>query len=293
MVDLFPPTEGMVYLNGRFVSADEANLALTDEGVLYGLGFFETFRTSGGRPHHWSYNRRRILQACEKLDIALPQSFLARDEERLRAVVQLLLKGTKTGEAVFRYTVSGGSREEPSEFLTMRPLPPSAPSDGVAIRLLKVSRDNGEWVPRPKSLNYTNVMMGVRELERREAASTDEGLFLSREGSFVVDTTRQNIAWIAGGRLHYPDLLLGGVAGTCLTWILEQETTALPVRASYDELATAEAIFVSNAVRGVTPVQALYDATDELVCGVESSAHSFVRMLQQRWTESLRRTARS
>jgi 4-amino-4-deoxychorismate lyase len=136
-------------------------------------------------------------------------------------------------------------------------------------------------------------MMGARELERREAASTDEGLFLSREGSFVVETTRQNIAWIAEGRLYYPDLLLGCVAGTSLTWLLEQEPTAIAVRVPFHDLAKAEAIFVLNAVRGITPVHTIFDQTDQTVCEVESWAHPVIQSLQQRWADALRRTAKS
>ena len=52
------PTPGdgrpAVYLNGQIVPAVGAGLPVDDHGVLFGAGFFETFRTSGGRPLLWS-----------------------------------------------------------------------------------------------------------------------------------------------------------------------------------------------------------------------------------------------
>jgi 4-amino-4-deoxychorismate lyase len=92
----------MIYFNGRIVSGDEAHVPLTDAGLLYGFGFFETFRTSGGRPHHWTFNRSRLMEACERAQIGLPAEFLARDENRLNETVRALLNKSQQADAVFR-----------------------------------------------------------------------------------------------------------------------------------------------------------------------------------------------
>jgi 4-amino-4-deoxychorismate lyase len=288
-----------VYHNGRMVAAADAALPFDDWGAQYGLGFFETFRTSGGRPHHWKFNRTRFERACAIAGIAVPPAFLAIDEARLREEVRLLLRENQVSDAVFRYTVTAGRPEAgvfpaPAEFLALRPLPAAAPTDGIGLRVLTLARDNGEWLPRPKSLNYTNAIAGAREVQSRSAVPSDEGLFLSRDGRFVVETPRQNLAWIEGGRICFPDPALGAVAGTCLQWLLGLGLAAEMRRASLEQLAQADAIFVLNAVRGITPVREVWDARDSARLGLfESATHPLIVKLQRTWNEALEATAAS
>jgi 4-amino-4-deoxychorismate lyase len=281
----------MIYCNGEFLAAERVPLSIDDRGLLFGLGFFETFRTSGGQPHHWRYNRERLERACATAGMTLPRSFLAKDETKLVYAVQRLLREHQREDAVFRYTITGGPAA-PVEMLTLRLLPPAMPAEGICLRVLNLSRDNGEWLPRPKSLNYANAWLGAQELQRRAADPSDEGLFLGREGGFLVETTRRNVAWITDGNLRYPDPSLGAVAGTCLAWLLDLGLPAEPARAKLDDLLTADAIVVMNAVRGVTPVQLLCDAQDApLRSGIDSHEHPIVASLCRQWVEALEATA--
>lgn len=296
-----PDPLSFVYFDGRVVPATEVRLSLDDRGVLYGMGFFETFRTSGGRPHLWPYHLRRLTAACGKAGLAFPTQSIATDLARLQSAVEALLDRWNTAsrrlhDAVFRYTLTAGPPGgAPVEFLTIRPLPPEAPPEGIALRVLNVLRDNGEWVPRPKSLDYLNAILGADELDRRATSPSDEGLFLSRDGRFVVETPRQNIAWFVDGRLYYPDPAIGGVDGTTLAWLLE--TGGFMVEAYHallDELLDADAVLVMNAVRGITPVREIWDAADSRTLWTyTSSAHPGVLALRERWSEALRVTAAS
>ena len=281
-----------VFLNGEIVPATEARLPITDQGLLYGFGLFETFRTSGGHPHHWQFNRTRLEAACAKAGLVLPPTFLAVDEARLAKVVQFLLQESRLADAVFRYTVTAGSADLPSELMALRPLPSTSASQ-ISLRILNLRRDAGEWIPRPKSLNYLNAILGTRELRNRNAAESDEGLFLSREGEFVVETARQNLAWISGGRMHVPDASVGPVAGTCLAWIRTRGLQIEPSRATLGEFLKAEAIFVLNSVRGITPVGEVWNESDTQLLGAYSSvAHPLIMTAQREWQEALEETAK-
>ena len=290
-----PETREIVYLNGKLVPAADARLPITDLGVLYGFGFFETFRTAGGHPHHWPYNLRRLQRACAAAGLAVPSHFLAADDRRLREMIARLLRAGNRGDAVFRYTITSGANGIPTEFLSPRSLPRAAPAEGIRLRVLDLPRDNGEFLPRPKSLNYVNALLGCNELARRTTVASDEGLFLSRDRKFVVETPRQNIAWFAGKRLCYPEPSLGPVAGTCLDWILEQGGfAARPVHLPLGAVLGADAVFVCNAVRGITPVREIWDAGDRAMLGAFASAtHPQVRELRSKWDASLRATAAS
>lgn len=296
------PLPGFIFFNGHVVDAGEAQLSVSDAAVLYGCGFFETFRTSGGRPHHWGFNQSRLRQACVTAGIALPSKFLANDEARLREVVTQLLREHQMSDAVFRYTVTAGAVGDsdprgnifstPTEFMTLRALPPPAPAEGIALRVLNLPRDSGEWLPRPKSLNYANAFAGAEELRRRRAAPSDEGLFLSWSGARIAETPRQNVAWFERGKFCYPDPVLGPVAGTCLEWVRQLDPTAEPRRALLPDLLTADAVIVLNSVRGVTPVREVWDTQDQIRFQTfDSAAHPGVVSLIKCWNEALRATA--
>jgi 4-amino-4-deoxychorismate lyase len=285
----------IVYFNGAFVAASAARLPVDDRGLLFGIGFFETFRTCASRAHHLSFHQRRLERACATAQLDLPATFLARDPAALRVVVQRLLREHGLADAVFRYTVTAGARDgAASELLTLRALPPSSPAEGVCLRVLNLARDSGEWLPRPKSLNYANAWLGAEELRRRSHEPSDEGLFLSREGGFIVETTRQNVGWIVDGVFRYPEPALGAVSGTCLEWLLDVGLPSEPRRATVDELLAADAIVVTNSVRGVTPVHLVFDAQDQpLRVGLDSRNHPLVVSLRRQWNETLDATAQS
>jgi 4-amino-4-deoxychorismate lyase len=294
--------ERIVWLNGQTLPASAARLAADDHGFLYGLGFFETFRTNGGYPHHCDRNCRRLLEACGTAHIRVPASFLVCDATRLRHAVGLLLRENRMPDGVFRYTLTAGAPAEPAdrlgydrpgELLTVRALPPPAAPEGVALRLLSIPRDSGEWQPRPKSLNYTNALMGGHELRQRGAAN-DEGLFLTRDGKRVVEGVRHNVAWISNGRFCFPDPTLGAVAGTCLQWVLDMDMEVEPCRAGLDEFVQADAVMLLNAVRGITPVCVLWDAQDEFVLRAwKSHENALVAELRRKWSDALAKTAAS
>lgn len=287
-----------VYFDGAIRRADEARFAADDHGVLFGFGFFESFRTSGGRPHLLARHWGRLDAACARAGLALPGHFLARDRGRLVDVLRELLARHARPEAVFRYTVTAGAPSpdqtyaQPVELLTLRPLPPAPRPEGVALRVLALARDSGEWSPRPKSLNYANALLGAQELRRRGVRPDDEGLFLDRDG-FVVETPRQALAWVRDGKLCFPDASVGALASTGLAWACEQVPASAAVRATVDDLLRAEAVMAVNAVRGVTPVRELWNAGDDVRLGTfASSAHPLVAGLMRCWSDALQATAR-
>ena len=234
-----------VYLNGKIVSAEHAHVSALDQGFLYGVGFFETFRTSGGRPHHWSYNRERLGSSCTKAGLVLPETFLGRDESKLTHTVTDLLRLGEASEGVFRYTVSAGDGKALTELLTYRSLPSTTPIHGICMRVLRLRRDNGEWIPRPKSLNYLNATARrSRIAEQKPGSFRRRHLSFARRWNYRRDSATKYRVDSWADRIHVPDASLGGVAGTCLAWMQAQGHAIVPARIDLAGFLKAEAIFV-------------------------------------------------
>jgi 4-amino-4-deoxychorismate lyase len=85
-----------------------------------------------------------------------------------------------------------------------------------------------------------------------------EGLMLDASGH-VACATSANVFALVDGRWLTPSLADGGVAGLARAWVLEHEPDARQAALTPAMLASAEALFLCNAVRGILPVGQLDD----------------------------------
>ena len=59
----------VVFLNGRFVAEDAAQVSAFDRGFLYGDGLFETLRIVRGRPLAWDAHVERFARGSDFLKL--------------------------------------------------------------------------------------------------------------------------------------------------------------------------------------------------------------------------------
>ena len=60
-----------VFLNGRFIPEAQAVVPISDRGLLYGDGLFETLRVMNGVPLRWDAHWRRFAMGMLRLDLAV------------------------------------------------------------------------------------------------------------------------------------------------------------------------------------------------------------------------------
>jgi 4-amino-4-deoxychorismate lyase len=277
-----------VWLNGKFVRAEEAVLPVADHGLIYGAGFFETFRTFGGKPRDLAKHLFRLRNSCGLLG-------LQPDLSRVEAAVADLLKLEGATDAVFRLTVTAGVPERPglapvypspSVLLILRPLPPPLAATGAVLRVLRMVRSTPEVSPRPKSLNYLNNLLAARELAFGSEPA-DEGLMLTTDGH-VCEGVVTNLSWLRGEVLHVPDHTLGALPGLAQHWLCAAWKAGggmvVEARIKPVSLRDADALILSNAVRGPFRVGRLILA--------DGSAAAFgpwpknLERLAQRWAQA-------
>ena len=88
-----------------------------------------------------------------------------------------------------------------------------------------------------------------------ERAGRDEGLLRDTEGQ-VVSATAANLLLLHDGRWTSPPVDRCGVAGVLRGWLLEQGLAEIAA-ASLDDVESADALALCNAVRGILPVSSL------------------------------------
>lgn len=240
----------------------------TDHGVLYGAGFFETFRTRSGVPVRLAGHLARLRAACARIGILIPVTHLAASAspERWNPVVSRLLAENGLKDGVFRLTLTAGPNvaplgtgayAAPQEIITCRALPPEAPPEGITLRLLHTVRDTGEWSPRPKSLNYLNTLLASRELAPLRRHPADEGLLCDARG-FLSEGVFSNIFWVNAGVVFTPAETTGCLPGIgralVMTNLRASGICVKETESSPAALLDADAMAMVSCVRGVVPV---------------------------------------
>ena len=255
-------------------AAPVAAIPADDRGFGYGDGLFETMRAHGGSVPWWDAHWSRLIRGAARLRIVLP------DQQQVRDEGARLLDG---GDGVLKLVVSRGCSDRgyapddaslPTWVLLRHPPPPAFPHEGLWLRWCETRLALQPALAGIKHCNRLEQVLARGEwhdlpMSENEA---DEGLMRSSEGD-VVCATAANVFVLAAGRWLTPRIDRCGVQGVCRGWAIAA-LAAGESRLTMNDLESAQAVFLCNAVRGILPVARLGTRT--------WSPHPQVRALQQR-----------
>lgn len=243
----------MYWHDGALSAESRQPFDLADRGLLLGDGVFDTSLVLGGRMVWRHAHLTRLAQACASLGFTL-------DETEADRAVEALVPGIERG--ALRLTVTRGSGPRglnppnparPALFAALAPLaPPSfAP---VSLQVSTIRRNETSPAARLKTLNYLDAVIAMRAAV---AAGFDDAVFLNTRGHVACATVGNVVAVLDGGLVTPPvsDGILDGLTRAALLRL----ATALqlePLQRSLtlDDLARADAVFVTNSLRLLSPV---------------------------------------
>lgn len=248
------------WMNEELLPAEELRISPYDHGFLYGLGFFETFRTYEGNVFLFPEHMERLRRALADYRIELPYS----DEEILLAVHSLYRANGEDGYC--RLNVSAGVHDvglapslypQPNVLIFWKPLQlPPVHTEKQAV-WLQTKRTEPESVTRHKSHHYANNVQGRLELPSLKDA---EGFFLTAE-DFVAEGITSNIFWVNDGLLYTPSLETGILPGTTRAFVMKlAEEQGLQVQEGLfhpNELETADEVWITNAIQELVPISSI------------------------------------
>jgi branched-chain amino acid aminotransferase len=227
----------LAILDGVVMDASEAQIPVTDEGLLRGDGAFEVVRLYGGRPFALDAHLDRMARSAAALRLPL-------DVDVLRADAEALLEAGKPGDGCLRLVVTRGGRR----IGLLEPL--KALPDTIALATITYSPTR--VLDGVKSLSYAANMLASR-LARE--AGADEALLVSPHGR-VLEAPTTSFFYALGGVLYTPplsDRILDSITRRVLfevTDVQERVTTL-------DELRGIEEAFLASSLREVHPVHTI------------------------------------
>lgn len=270
---------GVLHENG-----EAASVVVTDRGLAYGDGLFETLRIEGGRPVLFALHLQRMAASALALGIsfdlpAVEQAFLAFVRDAGDAVSKILLT---------RGTGGRGYQPEPGTsptliFLLYPPVAwsPVLAADGIVAAICRQPLGVSPLLAGHKHLNRLEQVLLRQELAAMPEAH--EALVTDVDGQ-VIEGVFSNLFFVRAGVVRTPLLDRAGVRGVMRQFLIDElQRLAIPLqegRYRSGDVLAADEIFFCNSLYGIWPVRQMADQVRQ--------PGPVTRRLQQCWDEMLR-----
>jgi branched-chain amino acid aminotransferase len=251
-----------IFLDGKYLPADEAKISVFDHGVLYGDGVFEGIRLYGGRIFRLEQHLDRLFNSAKAIMLPVPLT-----REKLTEACCETCRQNKLKDGYIRLVVTRGVGylglnpfrcKNPTVFIiadTIELYPEEVYRKGLKLITASTQRTNPAAVsPSIKSLNYLNNILAKIEAVN---AGAIEAIMLNSQG-YVAECTGDNIFIIRGGKIETPPVSAGALIGITRQLVMELAAkrkieVGEPNLTRYD-LATANEVFLTGTAAEIVPV---------------------------------------
>jgi branched-chain amino acid aminotransferase len=254
----------MMWLNGKFVATQDAQLSVMDRATLLGEGIFETLRFHSGQivlfNEHWA----RLCEAAAFFHLAVDYSA----DEIQSAMRELIRQGEFTAGSL-RLTVTAGSggrglvaaQSAKANWIIscVGDTDTEAATDFIDLAIVSIMRAETNPSARFKTLSYIDNIAARNQAV--ECGAQDAILLNSRQQ--IACAAAGNIFLWIGNELLTPPVSDGAMPGIIRAEILKQKTIAqLTCReASLDKkhIADADGVIITNSLIGAKAAHKIRD----------------------------------
>lgn len=238
-------------------------LSISDRGLNYGDGLFETILAVNGDVPLWRYHMERLVASCQRLGLSCPdpEQIYQRIQPYLDSSGQQIIKLIITrgiSERGYAYQEISGSTEI-IQIDERRFLNPDFWCKGVRVCRCQTTLSKQ---PRLAGIKHLNRLEQVLARNEWRQSTIQEGLMCTEDGD-VIEATSHNVFAVKQAKLYTPDLSACGVDGIMRRYVIELAgkigisvySKAIP----YQALKDMDELFLTNSITGIWPIRALED----------------------------------
>jgi len=248
-----------VYLNGRYVDAEQATVPVTDRGFLFGDGVYDVVRAAGGELIDVDRHLQRLTRGLLALRIGLDDDRVAEFREISRT---LLHDNAVDGDAIVYWQVTRGAAPRTHQF------PPSGTAPTVLasttpIVLPHALRRRGSSVITVPDVRWSrcdiksvNLLPNILAKQQSVEAGADEAIFV-RNG-VIMECASSSVFLVLDGELRTHPLTTQILPGITREIVLELAAElGVPIRefpALISDVGRASEMFFTSTVNDVMPI---------------------------------------
>ena len=248
--------QGLCFLNGSWISLDQATISITDLAVIRGYGAFDYLRTYRGLPFHLEDHLIRLKKSADTLGLSLPYSF-----EEIEEMINEGLEKTSYPETAIKLLLTGGVSEDqfnlaksPTFCMMVYPLkltPLKQYQKGIQV----ITTRNCRPMPQVKSTCY---LPALAAFQKAQELGADDALYINQNDEILEGLT-SNIFVVQKSRLitpHSEEILVGitrEIVKRCAASDIPFEHAKLPV----SDLPNWDEAFLTSSNREIMPIVAI------------------------------------
>lgn len=250
----------MLSFNGQLVSRQDFCLSTANRAFRYGDGFFESMRVHHGTAIWLKYHYQRINKSVAALHLNMPDEW---SEEFFSISIKSLFNANHNPESAARVRFSV-FRNDGGLYTPF--------TNNASFLVESETLDHENYVlntkgitvlPYPDLKKAFNVLSPLKSINAqlyvlasiyKRNLGFGDALILNEEG-LIAEATSSNVFLYRSEKLLTPALSQACVEGVMRAVIIDiahqQDIPVLQTKISLDDLASAEEVFLTNAVQGI------------------------------------------
>ncbi len=267
-------------------------LQLSDRGLAYGDGLFETLLVTDAIPQLWKLHMQRLARGLQQLCLVDSQTGIDSLLTRIREdVEQVLATNTLDEPLVLKLIITRGQggrgyqtppQAEHNRIVSLAPLLPKRVElsrSGITVRLCRQQLGINPALAGHKHLNRLEQVLARNEWQDE---AIHEGLMTDLDGN-LISGVMSNLFVEQDGILLTPPIVRCGIAGVMRQQLINVAVSAnIPSRQQtlvVADLISAESVWLTNSLNGIWPITHLLDVNHRSLR--QYAISSLTRVMQQ------------
>ncbi len=241
----------IVFLNGKFCTAAEANIPAGSPGLLYAIGLFETMRSYNRKIVYFDEHLARIKNSCKLIDLKFPNPV-----SKLKNIIKKAVEINAVRDAHIRLTL-WKSKSGTDILVTVRKYNPCSLEKykrGFAAKIATFKQNENSLLPQIKTTNRLFYELCLQEAKNQ---GFKEAIIINNSG-YITEASRSNIFLVKNNEIFTPYLECGCLDGITRKVIFnlakKYKIKAHEGNFTLQDLYYADEAFLTNSLMGVMPL---------------------------------------
>jgi D-alanine transaminase/branched-chain amino acid aminotransferase len=243
----------LFYINGAFVSSNEASVSVTDLALQRGYGIFDFFKIINGKPIFLDDHLDRFYSSASFMQLQAGKT-----KSEIKNIIRHLIQQNNILNSGIRITLTGGNSSDgysisvPNLIITQQPLQLSKSFNTNGINL--VTYQHQRQLSSAKTIDYVMAIWLQQYIQQQHA---DDVLYHQNE--IVTETPRANIFIVTKDQkiITPKHNILQGITRKHIISVAAEKFQVKEADISLTDLTQAKEVFLTSTSKQVMPVNSI------------------------------------